>query len=280
MTKYELDRMSNEKYRDMLIDYAYDDVNFVTNITKGHSVSAHINKDDYSLMSRSFKENIPCSTSFYDVTTFSESITDALVFMADDITDWMMSSRLDIEDVKDYSRLAFSLDLRGDDIGYGFKNKSLDRETTTGIRIVLTRDFNDDSPLGFYLTTAYPDLQFSKGIDKTYSVEDLLNAENRSMTVQEKLYTYALKNDIVEGVINNKNEKQSVKFRFKLNDEEQIIARFNENGLTIKRIDDESVKRISLEEVKEINSSVHEIIRKLNNQYNLLMEKEKEYSER
>ncbi len=182
-------RMSPEQYTDILCDLAYDDPDFVFNTFKGHANDVHVGLTDSELLRRAITENKRYTTNFKNKEVFEESIQDAIVFKAEDIADWIQSSFKDIDDKSKYYEFDFTLKLNDDEPigkGYEINNNGVYNKDTSYIRVVLERDNSGESPMGFFIKTAYPDLTVTKDPGQKIDISDIESMKDISPI--EKLY--------------------------------------------------------------------------------------------
>lgn len=200
--------MPDEQYKDIFDGLLYDDPDFFANITKGHTLDEHIGKTDYELLARAnFKEdNNGFVSSFTNREEFIENMQNALTFKMDEITSWIMKKRSEFNTKEDFDDFAFSVDLVPDIVGYGFNANELKKYETTSIRIVLTRDYSEESPLGFYMTTSYPDMTKAQPT-KELSISDI--EKSKDFSIIEKLYF--------------KSKELGLKTRYKVNESEPCL---------------------------------------------------------
>ena len=141
-----------------LEDAFYDHLEETIRSSKGHTEELHISQPDEKLLGRIAKEHKDFSSCFYDKETADDVILNALVYNEDKIVDWIQKRHSDFADQRNYQQFVISLDMgEGEPIGRGFNDKLQEIESPA-VKIVLQRDFDYDTPFGFYVKTAYVDI--------------------------------------------------------------------------------------------------------------------------
>ena len=183
MSHAALRNMNPGQYIERLTDAAYDVLDnpdsqrsFIDE-EYGHA-SMHYAQNPEELWSRILQNGVPAASCFYDATSAREHIANAIIFQAPEIAKWFFADRFTLG-TEEYHEYAFSLDMGRTEgpIGYGVDAK-LNECVTHAIRIVLERDTSGISAHGFYLKTAFPDLEQEACVTKTgrqFRIEDLVN---------------------------------------------------------------------------------------------------------
>ncbi len=249
-------RMSEEQYIEEFDNLLWDtcdldeDLNFISNISKGHSATEHIGKTNIDMISRMVKESKDSVSSFTDKDAFTESMQDALIAKDQDIAIWIMKQKSEFDNLKDYNEFAFSLDLKSPEpIGYGFKKDDLAKYGTTGVRVVLRRDVSGESPLGFYIKTAYPDMSYAKPTGFECPMNEILN-DHGHLTPMEKLYI-DVKNDYPDALckLQYVDGQEQLRVAFAIDDVQKIVAYFTENDYKFKLLDCDKKQNLRMDEL-------------------------------
>ncbi len=150
--------MDSDEVQAKLEDALWDDYTFTTRTDKGHTTDVHIAQSDADLLSRIACEHKTNSSCFLDQETADDVIQNALIYKSSDIVKWIQAGKRDFQNGKDYQELAFSVNMGdGEPIGRGFNDQFQEIESPT-VRVVLQRDFDLDTPFGFYVKSAYVDI--------------------------------------------------------------------------------------------------------------------------
>lgn len=192
--------LSEYKYMDAdvlakkLEDALYDHLEETIRSSKGHTEELHISQSDEKLLGRIAKEHKDFSSCFYDKETANDVILNALVYTEDKIVDWIQKRHSEFTDQRNYQQLVISLDMgEGEPIGRGFNDKLQEIESPA-VKIVLQRDFDYDTPFGFYVKSAYVDISHPNaeltGIE--YTKEQVLEMEgiNFDSPLEETAFLY------------------------------------------------------------------------------------------
>lgn len=238
-----LRRMSEDAFEKVFLGNLYDSPDFIVNIAKGHAKEIHIGKHDMELIARNVKENVSSATSFIDNESFIGSLQDILDFNTSKIYNWIQSNPKDFDNRRDYNEIAFSQDLGCGSIGYGFNKGDMTRYNISGIRVVLSRDTTGASPLGFYLSTAYPDITMSEKSDISYSYADIIKKSENVLTPMERLYIDA-RGKGLNACLQYVEDKQQVRIMEVLENKDVIYAYFTENDYSIKLADENGKRKI------------------------------------
>ena len=116
----------------------------------GHVEELHSGMSDEQLIQRMWSEQKEYVSSFYSAEVARDNIQDAMLSNIEDITDW-----LQMQNGKGGPVYTVKMDAM-DPIGYGFET-GFKKLESNGINIVLER--NKDSAYGFYVKTAFVDLE-------------------------------------------------------------------------------------------------------------------------
>ena len=242
-----------EEYENELFNTALDCPESLTNVRKGHALDLHTDKTDMQLLSRMVKENKSEASAFSDLEDYSvmDRIGDAIASKAPEIADWACSKRNEFSDPREYHQLIFDASLGCDEpIGYGFKS-DLEKYATDTIRIVLQRDNSGENQFGFYMLTAYPNIDKGEPTGIRYEENDLIKGRNE-LTVLEKmklgLNGYPVETRISYDPLDGKQQLILCKV---INKEESYVAYMNESKLQIKYKTMNSRKTISKENLQE-----------------------------
>ena len=178
-----------DKYEELLINEAFDNPESLTNMNKGHTKPIHTGLTDSQLFERIAREDKNTVSSFTDLAEYPvlSRIGDAIVNQAPVITDWACSKRNEFNDVRDYNRLTISVNLNYDEpIGTGFNDK-LEKYVTDTIKVVLQRDLSGENSFGFFVLTAYPDIEKGIPTGEKYEREEVIkNCKNLSVLEKVK----------------------------------------------------------------------------------------------
>ena len=164
---------------------------------EGHSC-IHSGKSEEELARRLINtKSISGASCFETPEDAQDKIVCALLEKKNEIAKWLQKDWRETS-AEDYRRMSFSVDMRNSDpAGYGFDEHF--REKTTGaVRIVLERDkplshaFSKGCPCGFYIVTAYPDLNHPSAqfTGRQFSAEELANDISGSENPLKKTETY------------------------------------------------------------------------------------------
>lgn len=189
-TNFDLD-----KYEELLIDTAYEQPETLMNIRKGHALDMHTDFSDMDLLSRAIKEEksyVSCFTELNDYTVV-QRIADAIINKAPEISEWACAKRNEFSNPLEYNRMVLNVDLNYDEpVGKGFDN-SFREINTDFINVVLQRDKSGENSFGFYVLTAYPDLEKGYKTGQEYTYEQIIKGKS-DLTLNEKLKGYLKRN--------------------------------------------------------------------------------------
>ena len=212
MDKETLRNMDQKTYQKMLEDAAFDEINTMLNISKGHSQELHENITNEDLIKRIITEE----------------------------------------------------------------------KETSAVTVVLQRDMDGESPFGFYIKTAYADIQHENAIltGLQYTKEDIINNPNITFdSAIQKLY-FAISDKYKDVKIYQRTNPDTKEPYIKL------IFPERENGRIEAFVtnDDTSIKHIASDEMRKINFSEcffhyeeeSKVISDVQNIQNIIREKAKE----
>ena len=125
-------------------------------IEYGHTAMGHENLTDDALMQRCVekRKNVSQFISYEEYgepLSVNEMINETLYMKIHDISRWICDSR-------DKRPMEISEDF-GTTVGYGYEKKTHLKKDTSQIRIILHKASEYDSQLGFFITTAYPEIE-------------------------------------------------------------------------------------------------------------------------
>lgn len=247
----------SDTYEHELIVTALDFPKMLTNIAKGHTLEYHANQTDMQLIGRIMRENKQIASTFADTEDYPvlSMIGDAIANKSSEVTDWIMSKRSEFATHSDYELFVINLDLGQDEpIGFGFK-PDLQKYATDTITVVLRRDNSGENQFGFFVLTAYPDVEKGYPINVKYKANELLEETNLSVIEKMKL---SIKEMPVQCKIDidNFTEKQELSILFKEKTGEQYMAFMDEEKLRIKSYTKGLTKTISKEELKSLSPTL------------------------
>lgn len=239
-------RMDPEVFQETLKEAVMDDVACVLNINKGHATSLHAGQSINDMVNRLIKEEKQAVSSFLDTDSLIYDLQDAIYYSANDIANWISMDRNEFKNPQDYHEMAFSLHMDEDAIGNGIlKDGSL--KETTEMTVVLQRDFTGESPFGFFVKTAYADIQHEKAIlTGKIDLQEYIHRNIKFKTPLEKAY-YDLRNKYPNDNIQlrQKQGQQYIQVS-KNNEDRRIMIYINELDQTIKEYNGNSCNRLSL----------------------------------
>lgn len=242
-------RMDPEVYQEKLEDAVMDDVACILNVNKGHSSVLHAGQSMNDMVSRLIKEEKQIVSSFYDAGTLVDVLQDAIYFKAQNISTWITSSKIDFDDPKKYHTLSFTLDMKDGPLGHGITKEGKELSTPS-VTIVLQRDISEESPYGFFVKTAYPELTYQKAEETglKINIQDFIENKLNFESTIEKAY-YGLKNKYPDQKIclQNNNGNEQIKIIAE-QDDCKYIAYIDEYNLQIKKADLDIIKTSNLAE--------------------------------
>ena len=124
MDKETLQNMDQNTYMKMLEDAAFDEINTMLNISKGHSQELHENITNEDLIRRIITEEKENISSFWDNESLKDGISNVVAYRAQAITKWLFKERYEFDNPKDYQKLCISADIGGDSVGHGFSSNN------------------------------------------------------------------------------------------------------------------------------------------------------------
>lgn len=235
--------MDESKYVDILVTLLYDDPDFILNVCKGHAIDFHAGMTDKEMLLRMINEEKKSVTSFTDKETMLSAIQDFIDYNAEDIASWIQSSYKDFENKSDYGEYAVSLDLKRGALGKGYevKKDGFYNKETPYIRVVLERDSSGESPMGFYVKTAYPDIMVSKEREKV-DIDKVIK-EIKDFDPIEKLYLKA-REDGLRCSMQTSNGQKQLRVVIKIDDDKRAVAYYTKNDYSyrLKHADGKSQK--------------------------------------
>ena len=265
MDKYTLKHMSEEQYKDLFKNIIKDNVYFLTNISKGHSKEIHVEQNDMDLLSRMLKDNVNTCSCFTNLETMKTKLCGVLGCEAniERIYNWVQSDKIDFNDPEKYKTLAFST-LTKSTVGYGFINtdEPFKKMETSAVRVVLERDFSDDSVLGFHLKTAYPDIEINKRnlqnavkeTDISYTFDDIQKKLETIFTPLERLSQKARMYGLNACLQSDNNGYQQLKVKVSIAKNAMVIGYYDENKVNFKYMDLDTKKRIDSSQLFMMNN--------------------------
>ena len=284
MDKETLRNMDQKTYQKMLEDAAFDEINTMLNISKGHSQELHENITNEDLIKRIITEEKLNISSFWDNESLKDGVSNVIAYRSQAITKWLFKERYEFDNPKDYQKLCISADIGGDSVGHGFNNSDgvVKEKETSAVTVVLQRDMDGESPFGFYIKTAYADIQHENAIltGLQYTKEDIINNPNITFdSAIQKLY-FAISDKYKDVKIYQRTNPDTKEPYIKL------IFPERENGRIEAFVtnDDTSIKHIASDEMRKINFSEcffhyeeeSKVISDVQNIQNIIREKAKE----
>lgn len=248
MNRETLKTISPEKYQDILEDMIFDQIGTIVNLSKGHSREMHAGLTDSQMLERIIREEKQSVSCFYDRETLEDNLADALYFKSGDIAAWMTKERYEFKNPKDFHEMVINLKMDNEPIGHGFDENFKERESPY-ITVVLQRSIDDESPLGFYVKTAYVDISPEKSIATglSYSMEKILsNPEIHFEDKWDKL-SFIVKQqypDCHARKVSN-NGEISLKMTIPISEDERLSVFFNDGSTKIKAINMNEVNKLA-----------------------------------
>lgn len=291
MDRETLRNMDQNKYQGMLEDAAFDQVDDMLNISKGHSRDLHENLSNEKLIQRIISEDKDNTSCFWDEETLKEGISNVVAYRSDEITNWLFKNRFEFQSPKDYQTICIAADIGGDSIGHGFvkeKDNIIEKETSA-VKVILQRDMDGESPFGFYIKTAYADIEYPSSIRTglEYSKENIVNNPNIifDSDISKLYYTINGKYDNITMFqrTDTKTRKPYLKIIFPEKDNERIEAFITDKETNIRVINESEVKKISYADCFFHHTEESKILSDIKNIQNILKDKtldislEKEY---
>lgn len=259
MTKYEIMHMDPDKYQLLLEKQIFDQIETISNINKGHSKDLHIQMTDEEMITRLIAEEKSAVSCFDDQEELLDSIADGIYFKAKDITDWILSSHLDFTNKQDYHAKIININIWDDKIGSGFVNENgkIKEKESGVITIILQRDFSDESAFGFFVKTAYVNIEdrTAKYTGKEFNRKEILSNENIIFSSDIKRTYYYEKTNI----------KKPEYLKYKTDSGKEYMMYINEknpqNNIIIYFEKDEinGTLEINIKEKSKINNHIQKI---------------------
>ena len=172
--------LSAKDFQTKLEDEIDKDFNNALGIDLGHTEELHHDQTTSQMLSRAAAENRSTISSFYDTEVMEDAISNAAYFAAKDITKWIQSRPNEFAGPRDYQEYAVSLVIDDTEMiskGYKEENGVFKEIETPAIRLVLQREIEAPTEFGFYIKTAYGDLNhpLSKYTGVEYTRDDIVN---------------------------------------------------------------------------------------------------------
>ncbi len=142
----------------------------------GHTVEKHITpKDTKAMIGRIISEGISGAGSFSDMQEALDCILNAVAYKSQEICKWQCRTQKEFKHAKDYHELAFTVYLGANTVAGVNLVKENDRireKVCHGIRLIFNR--NPETPCGFYLKTAYPDVhRHAEYTGREFTMDDI-----------------------------------------------------------------------------------------------------------
>lgn len=239
-------RMDPELYQEKLEEAVMDDVSCILNVNKGHSSVLHAGQSIDDMAMRVVKEGKQAVSSFYNAESLIGNLQDAVYFEAENITNWITSDRIDFKKPIDYQQIAFHMHMANEAIGQGVSNDGRLMETSE-MTIVLQRDLSNESPFGFFVKTAYADIENEKAVQigTVDFAKTIQESQDFDSSIQ-KAY-FALRNKYPEENIQLKSQNGHEFIQImKSSDDGKLIAFIDESGTSIKQYGDKEYKKLTL----------------------------------
>ena len=239
-------RMDPEVFQEKLEEAVMDDVSCILNINKGHSSVLHAGQSIDDMAMRVVKEGKQAVSSFYNAESLIGNLQDAVYFEAENITNWITSDRIDFKKPIDYQQIVFHMHMANEAIGQGVSNDGRLMETSE-MTIVLQRDLSNESPFGFFVKTAYADIENEKAVQigTVDFAKTIQESQDFDSSIQ-KAY-FALRNKYTEENIQLKSQNGHEFIQIMKNsDDGKLIAFIDESGTSIKQYGDKECKKLTL----------------------------------
>ena len=249
MDRQTLKSIDAARYQKQLEDVIFDDFETILNVGKGHSIDARIGLSDSDMLNRLVREEKQGVSTFYNYEDFQANLQDALYFKAKDVATWITSEHIDFKNSRDYHEYAFTVDLKGDIVGHGF-NKKLQEIETPAIRVVLQRDFSEESPFGFFVKTAYADISHENAAEtgRQYTPEQILNGVVDFTSNVERAY-FGLRDDFPDLKMSFTRKSSGDLLRVTVSREDCFDAIFVlQDGVKARTYNDDGAYRLSYAE--------------------------------
>lgn len=284
MDKETLRNMDQKTYQKMLEDAAFDEINTMLNISKGHSQELHENITNEDLIKRIITEEKENISSFWDNESLKDGVSNVIAYRSQAITKWLFKERYEFDNPKDYQKLCISADIGGDSVGHGFNNSDgvVKEKGTSAVTVVLQRDMDGESPFGFYIKTAYADIQHENAIltGLQYTKEDIINNPNITFdSAIQKLY-FAISDKYKDVKIyqrtNPDTKEPYIKLIFPERGNGRIEAFVTNDDTSIKHIASDEMRKINFSECFFHYEEESKVISDVQNIQNIIREKAKE----
>lgn len=239
-------RMDPELYQEKLEEAVMDDVSCILNVNKGHSSVLYAGQSIDDMAMRVVKEGKQVVSSFYNAESLIGNLQDAVYFEAENITNWITSDRIDFKKPIDYQQIVFHMHMANEAIGQGVSNDGRLMETSE-MTIVLQRDLSNESPFGFFVKTAYADIENEKAVQigTVDFAKTIQESQDFDSSIQ-KAY-FALRNKYPEENIQLKSQNGHEFIQImKSSDDGKLIAFIDESGTSIKQYGDKEYKKLTL----------------------------------
>ena len=195
---------------------------------------------------RVVKEGKQAVSSFYNAESLIGNLQDAVYFEAENITNWITSDRIDFKKPIDYQQIVFHMHMANEAIDQGVSNDGRLMETSE-MTIVLQRDLSNESPFGFFVKTAYADIENEKAVQigTVDFAKTIQESQDFDSSIQ-KAY-FALRNKYPEENIQLKSQNGHEFIQIMKNsDDGKLIAFIDESGTSIKQYGDKECKKLTL----------------------------------
>ena len=107
MDKETLRNMDQKTYQKMLEDAAFDEINTMLNISKGHSQELHENITNEDLIKRIITEEKENISSFWDNESLKDGVSNVIAYRSQAITKWLFKERYEFDNPKDYKNYVY-----------------------------------------------------------------------------------------------------------------------------------------------------------------------------
>ena len=249
MDRQTLKSIDAARYQKQLEDVIFDDFETILNVRKGHSIDAHIGLSDSDMLNRLVREEKQGVSTFYNYEDFQANLQDALYFKAKDVAAWITSEHIDFKNSRDYHEYAFTVDIEDNLVGHGY-DKNFRELQTSAIKIVLQRDFSEESPFGFFVKTAYADISHENAVEtgRQYTPEQILNGVVDFTSNVERAY-FGLRNDFPDLKMSFTRKSSGDLLKVTVSREDCFDAVFvSQDGVKTKTYNDDGAHRLSYAE--------------------------------
>lgn len=260
MAYQDIMNMSAGDYVEMLQDAAYDILDNPGKRTeflgskKGHA-ELHHDAPAMSLVDRIVHENVSAASCFFNKETALDAIANAVLLEAPNIARWAQMDEFGNRFNDNFYEYDFTVNMGRDEyIGFGI-DKNLKRFESSAVHIVLQRDRSPDTDFGFYMKTAFLDLdeKYCHYTGEEYRIEDLVNGDLEFKNDIDKLASLCRYHvgspDSVQYLSERTNgEPPKMVMRY-LDKQERMDIYLNEEGFAIRKRTPKGTKRLSREEL-------------------------------